>query len=230
MASSNQSTSGQNADTNLVAARKTGNTWGGIRFDSRTDAYKDMTDESRQRVDKLVKQIGDLEKAGQTPENKLKAAKLVEELSEIYATEANTATTPEIAKQSRDIASYWSDYAKGLEENGGKNKKLIPNEGTATYVYNGNGDANIASTANEPVSSDSTATVSEQIVATALGSKLTSDRVKNFQEFAKLQNGKLDSTTLEQIGEKYLAGYTEKPLETAKIAVNSATNQMQAQA
>ncbi len=227
MSSNNPTTDSQNVDTNLVASRKTGNTWGGIRIDSRTDAYKDMTDESRQRVDKLVKQIGDLEKAGQTPENKVKAAKLVRELSDIYSTEANTATTPEIAKQSRDVAAYWSNYADGLEENKGKNKKLIPNEGTATHVNNGNLNKDIASTSNEPAS---TATVSEQIVATALGSKLTSDRVKNFQEFAKLQNGKLDSTTLEQIGEKYLAGYTEKPLETAKIAVNSATNQMQAQA
>jgi hypothetical protein len=90
-----------NSETNLAARpRKPNNNWPYDWVDGRSDAYKDMTDISRERLDQIEAKLGgfDSKYREQRPADKRDAAKLLREAAEIYQEESLTATTKEIAR------------------------------------------------------------------------------------------------------------------------------------
>jgi hypothetical protein len=196
--------------------RKLGNTFDGFG-DSRTDAYKDMTDVSRARVDEIEDRIGKLNKGTQTPAAKKEAAGLMKELAAIYRFEAETATTPQVAKLSYKIADYLDDYGTKLESNNGKNRYGIPHQNTIKeigkdlVVFNEGGSSNMSQAS----------LLAKQTIE--LGRDTTVGQEAVFRSFVKDNVGKFKTETLEKLGEAYLEEHTRNPQEEAKKAVAEAS-------
>jgi hypothetical protein len=211
------------SETNLAARPlKPGNNWHGSDNDSRSDAYKDMTDVSRRRIDRIEAEIGVLNGGSQTPEDKVDAAALLKKAAAIYNEESNTSTTPEIAQQSRRVAKYLLDYAVRLESNNGNNTYPIPHQNTFKDVaLDTNSIPIIASNDNGRVPNTSQANLAKKTIE--LGRNLTGNRKNDFNSFVADNIGKVKGKTLEELGKLYLTGYTETPLQEAKIIIKEAS-------
>jgi hypothetical protein len=197
---------------------KTGRTGGRWWIDSRSEAYKDMTDVSRETVDALIGKYDAINKNNPSPEEKLEGAKLLLEIAEIYREESKTSTTPEIARQSIEIAKYLEGQAAKLRYNDGVNKYRMPSKDTVQNIaFNGEEiDSMIAATVNSDIQK-----TANDIVAAAIGDKDNGNPVQNWKTFVKLQSGKIDANTLEEIGEQYLAGRVDNPREVMNDAIQS---------
>jgi hypothetical protein len=213
----------QVSETNLAARpRKPGNNWSSSDNDSRSDAYKDMTDVSRRRIDRIEAEIGVLNRGSQTPEDKVDAAALLKKAAAIYNEESNTSTTPEIAQQSRQIAKYLIDYAVKLESNNGNNTYPIPHQNTFKDVaLDTSSIPIIASNDNGGVPNTSQANLAKKTIE--LGRNLTGNRKNDFNSFVEDNIGKFNGKTLEELGTLYLTGDTKDPRQEAKIIIKEAS-------
>ena len=65
-------------------ANKTGRTGGPLWIDSRSEAYKDMTDVSRETIDELIEKYDKIGKANPSAQEKIDGALILIEIAEIY--------------------------------------------------------------------------------------------------------------------------------------------------
>jgi hypothetical protein len=220
----NQKNSTQQVSETNLAFRplKPGNSWYGSEVDSRSDAYQDMTDVSRRRIDRIEAEIGVLNRGSQTPEDKVDAAALLKRAAAIYNEESNTSTTPEIAQQSRRVAKYLIDYAVKLESNNGNNTYPIPHQNTFKDVaLDTNSIPIIASNDDGGVPNTTQANLAKKTIE--LGRNLIGNRKNDFNSFVEDNIGKVKEKTLEELGKLYLTGYTENPLQEAKDIIIKAS-------
>jgi SepF-like predicted cell division protein (DUF552 family) len=199
-------------------ADKTGNSGRSTPWDSRSAAYKDMTDLSREAVDQLIDKYSTIDRVNTTPSEKLEAAKILSKIASIYRAESVTSTSPEIAKQSIRIAKYLEARASELASKKGVNEfRLLKSDTVKDIALNVDEiDQTVASAVEDDVQK-----AADDIVIAAIGDKNSSDPVRNWKNFVQLQSGKIDNDTLKEIGEQYLNAKVDNPEKIANDAIRS---------